>query len=335
MGNTCTIRVFYPKQGGRIVLHTELDWDQDVEPSRIEDDGTRWEFDLTTDRPYLYFKPCIRDGSGALHWSVGSNYLAVTTTSQVRDLYPHFFDGQNGDITHPLEVPGGDGHRVRVYQPPGYDENTLKRYPVLYMHDGTNLFFPEEAFLGETWRIEQTMDMLDDMNVIDKVIVVGVYATDRMNEYTAPGYEGYGRFLVEALKPFVDGGFRTLGGPADTAVMGSSLGGVVSFYLAFQYPEVFGQAACLSSTFGYRDDLFQRVRSEPKRAVRLYLDSGWPGDNYENTQSMRDLLAQRGWRPGDDLCYYAYPGATHDEGSWATRCHIPFQFFFDKTPRFT
>jgi predicted alpha/beta superfamily hydrolase len=234
-------------------------------------------------------------------------------------------------------VPGGSGdyaHKVRVYQPPGYDENTLKRYPVLYMHDGTNLFFPEESFLGETWQVDETMDTLDAMNVIDKCIVVGVYAGDRMNEYTKPGYEGYGRFLVESLKPFIDGGFRTLGGPDNTAVMGSSLGGVVSFYLGWQWPQVFGMAACLSSTFGYRDDFFQRVRSEPKRDVRFYLDSGWPEDNYEPTQGMRDLLASRGYRSGEDLLYYAFPQAEHSERFWASRLHIPFQFFFGKTPSF-
>jgi enterochelin esterase-like enzyme len=163
-----------------------------------------------------------------------------------------------------------------------------------------------------------------------------------MTEYTESGYSDYGHFVVNALKPFIDQGFRTLGDAASTVVMGSSLGGVVSFYLAWQYPQTFGGAACLSSTFGGQlpdgrpvDDLFARVRSEDRRAVRFYLDSGWPDDNYEPTLSMRDLLAQRGYEPGRDLCYYAFPGAQHDERSWATRCHLPFQFFFDKTPRFT
>jgi enterochelin esterase-like enzyme len=339
-----TIRIFYPRTNGRIVLRTELDWDREVEAVRVEDDGTRWEFSVPEGRPYFYFKPCLRRDGEAPHWSVGSNYLAIAAASEDRDVYPHFFDGKSGDITHPLEVrgtPGDDGHKVRVYQPPGYDENTLKRYPVLYMHDGSNLFFPDESFLGQTWEIDETMDMLDAMNVIDKCIVVGIYARDRMNEYTKAGYERYGRFFVEALKPFIDGAFRTLADPKNTAVMGSSLGGVASFYMAWQYPQVFGNAACLSSTFGRRlddgspvDDFFERVRREDRRDVRFYLDSGWPDDNYEPTQSMRDLLAQRGYEPGKDLVYYAFPGAEHDERSWSTRCHIPFQFFFGKTPRF-
>ncbi len=337
MNNTCSIRVFYPRPKGRIVLCTGLDWNREVEATRVEQDGDLWHFDITTDRPYFYFKPCIEDDGGTLHWSVGSNYLAISTAPEAKDVYPHFFGSTSGDITHPIDVPGGTGdyaHRVRVYQPPGYDDNTLKRYPVLYMHDGTNLFFPEESFLGQTWEVDETMDMLDAMNVIDKVIVVGVYAGDRMSEYTKPGYEAYGRFVVESLKPFIDGAFRTLRGPEHTAVMGSSLGGVVSFHLAWQWPEVFGMAACLSSTFGYRDDFFDRVRSEPRRDVRFYLDSGWPEDNYEPTQGMRDLLASRGYKSGEDLLYYAFPGAEHNESLWAARSHIPFQFFFGKTPVF-
>jgi enterochelin esterase-like enzyme len=124
--------------------------------------------------------------------------------------------------------------------------------------------------------------------------------------------------------------------------MGSSLGGVVSFYLAWQWPGTFGQAACLSSTFGGHlpdgslvDDLFSRVRGEEKRAVRFYLDSGWPDDNYENTQTMRDLLAQKGYEPGKELGYFAFPGAEHDEAHWSTRSHIPFQFFFGEVPPFS
>ena len=87
----------------------------------------------------------------------------------------------------------------------------------------------------------------------------------------------------------------------NTVVMGSSLGGVVSFYLGWQWPEVFGKIACLSSTFAYRDDLLERIAAEPKRRIRIYLDSGWPGDNYEATRSMLDRLIWKGYRPGSEL----------------------------------
>src|SRR5262249_37055433 len=155
-------------------------------------------------------------------------------------------------------------HLFRVYLPPGYGENTLRRYPVAYMQDGRNLFFPEESFLGAEWQVDETLDLLDSMSVIDQTIVVGIYAERREEEYTAPGYRLYGRSLAEEVKPFIDSRFRTLPGPSDTAVIGSSLGGVVSFFMAWEWPEVFGRAACLSSTFGWKDDLIERVLREPK-----------------------------------------------------------------------
>ncbi len=123
---------------------------------------------------------------------------------------------------------------------------------------------------------------------------------------------------MEELKPAIDASYRTLPGPESTAVMGSSLGGVVSFYLAWEYPEVFGMAACMSSTFGFRDDLRERVAAEAKRPVRFYLDSGWPQDNYEVTRDLRMRLLGRGYEEGRDLHYLAFPEALHSERHW--RC---------------
>ena len=111
-------------------------------------------------------------------------------------------------------------------------------------------------------------------HAIDEVIVVGIHPNERQREYTRPGYEDYGRFLIETLKPLIDTKYRTRAGPSDTAAMGSSLGGVVSFYLGWQRPDVFGKVACLSSTFTYQDYLIERVAAEPKRELTIYLDSG-------------------------------------------------------------
>ncbi|HBP18221.1 MAG TPA: hypothetical protein DEA08_10565, partial [Planctomycetes bacterium] len=134
----------------------------------------------------------------------------------------------------------------------GYEENRSKRYPVLYMHDGRNLFFPDEAFLGHEWKIDDHLDRLDAMSLIDRTIVVGIHAGESRNDdYTQPGYERYGEAVVDELKAQIDDEYRTLSGPRTTGVMGSSLGGVVSFYLAWQYPQVFGNVACLSSTFSW------------------------------------------------------------------------------------
>lgn len=326
MQRTLRITVHYPLESGRIVLRTDMDWERDIEAVEVSADRTTARFDVVTEQPYVYLKPCILDRG--LRWSVGGNYLA----ERDRSLFPHFFTGQHGTISDPLVVPcGSDGaYRVRVYTPPGYHENTLKHYPLLLMHDGSNLFFPAESFLGEAWEVDETFDLLDAMSLVDKAIVVGVEPCDRMRDYTQPGYEAYGRFIVDDLLPAVRRSYRAEIGPAATSVMGSSLGGVVSFYLGWQYPEVFGNVAALSSTFGYRDDLLERVATEPRRNTRIYIDSGWPRDNYEVTRTMRTLLLHKGYQWGDDLMYLAFPMARHSEAAWAARCHIPFQFFYGR-----
>lgn len=332
MNEPVTIRIVYPKTEGRIVLRTDDDWEKSVEPESVSNDGQCTEFLHRSKKPYFYFKPMlVRDGEEL--FSLGQ-YIAIMNSKATRQVYPHFFPDPENRVVERMDVTSSKGvtHPVRVFTPPGYSENTLKRYPVVYMQDGQNLFFPEEAFAGEHWRIEETLTILDTMNIIRKSIVVGIYPADRLNEYTKPGYEDYGRFIVEDLKPRIDGEIRTLTGPEETAVMGSSLGGVVSFYMAWNYPHIFGKAACMSSSFNFKDDLLHRVLSEEKKPVKLYLDSGWPEDNYEVTRSMNDVLLRRGFQSGEDLLYFAFPHALHNERYWAMRSHIPFQFFFGKGP---
>jgi predicted alpha/beta superfamily hydrolase len=329
------IRVIYPQERGRIALRTEDDWDVNVEA--VGWNGRTTKFQIETERPYFYFKPVLVS-DGTTMWSQGENCLAVATSGAPLEIHPYFKEDTHCSVCElmpPLASPSGFPHRFRVFLPPGYYENTLKHYPVLYMHDGHNLFFKEEAFVGNTWRTDEVLKMLDKMNAIEEVIVVGIFPHDRMTEYSMPGYEDYGRFLVETLKPLIDSKYRTLSGPKSTAVMGSSLGGVVSFYLGWQWPDVFGSIGCLSSTFAYRDNLLDRVSAGPKRKIRIYLDSGWPGDNYEATRSMRDRLIWKGYRVGSELFYLAFPEAKHDENAWAARSPIPFQFLFGKVPQFS
>jgi hypothetical protein len=87
---------------------------------------------------------------------------------------------------------------------------------------------------------------------------------------------------------------------------------------------------CLSSTFGFQDDLFARIAAEARRDIRIYLDSGWPRDNYDATNAMRDLLIARGFRLGADLLQFSFPEGKHSESSWADRLHVPFQFFYGR-----
>jgi pimeloyl-ACP methyl ester carboxylesterase len=324
-----TLRVVYPLAEGRIVLRTEQDWNRDLEPDAAPEGGHTFTFTVQSAKPFLYFKPVLRVGDD-LFWTPGVNRLVLMTEPDARPVYPHFRSPAGGGFAPPIEFDStrlGRRHRILVYLPPGYEENTLKRYPVLYMQDGQNLFFPEEAFLGRDWRVDRTVGLLDSMSVVDDFIVVGVYSQDRFAEYTKPGYETYGKSLVGEVKPRIDQDFRTLPGPEHAGLIGSSLGGVVSFYLAWEWPDVFRRCGCLSSTFGYRDDLMERVLSEEKRDVGFYLDSGWPGDNYEVTVSMAMTLVSRGWVFGRDLIHFAFPLAEHDEKAWGLRLHLPLQLF--------
>lgn len=326
------IRVTYPSGRGRLCLRAAPAWDRDIEPLVTSADGDTHEFQITCDEPYVYFKPVLVRASER-RWSVGENCLALAGSMAPVPVYPYFDEDSHCSACELRELDaGGRLHRLRVFYPPGYHENPLARFPVLYMQDGQNLFFPQEAAYGVHWGISETLTKLDSMSALKRMLVVGVYPGDRERDYTAPGYEAYGRFLVESVKPWIDAHYRSLADASHTMVMGSSLGGVVSFYLAWQYPQVFGQAACLSSTFGWRDDLRMRVATEARRPIRIYLDSGWPRDNYEVTRDMRELLRTRGYTDGLDLHYFAFPDARHDEGHWGMRVHLPLQLL---TPRTT
>jgi predicted alpha/beta superfamily hydrolase len=323
-----TLRVAYPAAQGRIVLRTEQDWDKDVESISTSKDGTTWTFALEADQPFLYFKPClIKDDQ--FYWAVGPNKLVLMQEVDKRVSYPCFFSPDQGTFSPLIELPSkilNRVHRVRAYVPPGYYENTLSTYPVAFMQDGQNLFFPEEAFMGADWHVDDTRDTLSAMCAIEDFIFVGIYSEDRMLDYTRPGYEAYARSLAEEIVPEAEKRLRVGTHRRHRSIWGSSLGGVVSFYSVWQHPDVFGAGVCMSSTFSHKDNLIDRVLTERPRDVGFYLDSGWPGDNYEVTAGMAMALVSRGWRYGHNLLHLAFPHAEHDEKAWGMRLYLPLQF---------
>jgi predicted alpha/beta superfamily hydrolase len=324
------LRVCYPVGTGALVIRTELDWERDIHSTEVSSDGTTATFQIEAQKPFVYFKPCLLQ-NGNLHWAVGPNNLLIMAAEDAHTIYPYFFSDPRGHFLPLVEIESailGRNHRLRCYLPPGYKENTVARYPVAYMQDGQNLFFPHEAFQHRDWQVDETSQVLRSMRAIEDLIIVGVYSNERReHEYTKPGYETYARSIVEEIVRDEQIFLRTTNALMDRSMWGSSLGGVVSFYTVWQYPEVFGSAACMSSTFTYKDDLIERVLSEPKRKVGFYLDSGWPGDNYEVTVEMALALISRGWRYGHDLIHLCFPYAAHDEKAWGMRLHLPMQFF--------
>ena len=148
MKQVMTIAVHYPLAEGEILLRTDRDWNRNQKPDRVSADGAVFEFDLEMTKPYQYYKPLLHQGE-VYCWSQGENYLALPNGKERQDIYPHFFADTSCSVCNLnfLSAEGGKRqHAVRVFYPPGYAENTLEPYPVVYMQDGQNLFFPDEAF---------------------------------------------------------------------------------------------------------------------------------------------------------------------------------------------
>src|SRR5258705_4064596 len=126
------LRVAYPAGNGKLVLRTEQDWDKDIEPVSISDDGNISTFEVEADQPFLYFKVCLVQDDN-FHWSIGPNKLLLMEETEKRISYPCFFSSNKGTFSDLLEFPSkilDRTHRIRAYLPPGYHENTLGYYPV-------------------------------------------------------------------------------------------------------------------------------------------------------------------------------------------------------------
>lgn len=238
---------------------------------------------------------------------------------------------------------------VLVYLPPGYDANGRKRYPVLYLQDGQNLFDGATSFLpGQEWRVDETATDLITRGIIAPLIIVGIDNTgnERIEEYTptkaasgmAQGRGGdaglYGRMLTEELKPYIDCHYRTLPDASHTGLGGSSLGGLVSLCLGLQYPKTFGRIAFVSGSAWWDDRVIVRqIRALPaKLSLRLWLDIGTAedADSIAAVRDLRDTLTVKGWTVGKDLHYFEAPGAQHNEVAWAERVGPLLTFLFPK-----
>jgi predicted alpha/beta superfamily hydrolase len=236
-----------------------------------------------------------------------------------------------------------DDRAVSVYLPPQYMEDEQRRFPVLYLQDGQNLFDGRTSYLaGRTWNANTTADRLTEEGAIEPLILVGVANTGlrRMAEYTPTrdfkmgGGEGrsYGRLLMEELKPMIDRAYRTQPEPKNTGVGGSSLGGLISLYLGFAHPEVFGKVAVMSPSlwWDHRSILNAINQQATKPDLRIWLDMG----TAEGARHLRDadmlerLLLQRGWKSGVDLVYVKAQGAVHDERAWSDRFGDVLRFLF-------
>lgn len=237
-----------------------------------------------------------------------------------------------------------------IYLPPFYNQNRQQHYPVLYMHDGNNLFYKEIAFGGMPWYVDQTLNRLISLKLVQPLIVVGVANTmGRNNEYTWSkmktrwGHEGgqgelYARYLIQEVKPMIDQRYRTLTDAWNTGVMGSSLGGLISLYLGLYYPQVFSQIGMVSPSLWWNHREALRDARGFRTGQNLWLDMGTREGNRRapvnkniniiNTRLLKQILLSRGYIEGHNLGYLEDKGALHNEWWWGQRLHVALMFLF-------
>jgi predicted alpha/beta superfamily hydrolase len=233
-----------------------------------------------------------------------------------------------------------------VYTPPGYAEQSWRQFPVLYLQDGQNLFDGATSFIpGQDWHVGATADYSIQSGEVEPLIIVGMYNTKaRIREYTpthVPKLGGgradrYAKFLIDEVKPFIDGEYRTLSGSQHTGIGGSSLGGLVSLYLGLKYSSIFGKIAALSPSVWWNQQVIHRFAQaaaiEPR--PRIWLDVGTRESPriVPQVERFRDVLLLKGWKLGKDLHYERVEGAEHNELAWAQRVGPFLRFLFPARP---
>jgi enterochelin esterase-like enzyme len=264
-----------------------------------------------------------------------------------------------------------DARRVTVWLPSSYSAKG-PRHAVLYMHDGQNLFDPETGYGGSEWNVDETLDRLVREKQVRPTIVVAIWNTPkRLQEYVPakpfahlpPEYmdrvrglyggdplsDNYLKFIVEELKPRIDREYRVKTDRPNTAIMGSSMGGLISLYAINEYPKVFGGAGMISTHWplflpanggeSITDEEYEAVSSAFERYLapaladpkshKLYFDHGTEALDavYGRYQKRIDaIVARRGYRQGVNWISRNFPGQAHDEKSWALRVDIPLRF---------
>lgn len=242
---------------------------------------------------------------------------------------------------------------IAVYLPPNYEKNSEKKYPVLYMHDGQNLFTEENSGSTVKWMVRETADKLINENKIEDIIIVGIYNTpDRIDEYTQSYTEkfkggrgrDYARFVIEEVKSYIDSRYRTLKDRENTGIAGSSLGGLISFYMGWNYPEIFKSIGAISPSFWWDSGIMQKeveAYQGEKKNLNIWIDAGNAEesndrnnngiiDMVDDARDMVSVLNKKGYTTHKDVMFYEVTGGMHNEDYWAERFDQVLLYMFGK-----
>ncbi|MBS1708930.1 MAG: alpha/beta hydrolase [Armatimonadetes bacterium] len=239
----------------------------------------------------------------------------------------------------------GNKRTVWVCLPPGYARESGRRFPVLYMHDGQNVFDGFTAFIpNQEWRADETLKATVEAGLVEPLIIVGIdnggvargdeYLPTRakMGKEEAGGKADlYTKFVVDEVMPFVNKTYRTKTGPGDTGLCGSSFGGVVTFHMGMARPDVFGKLAVVSPSLWWDGKVMvKRAEALTKKPwQRMWLDIGTREGNANlDTRKLRDIMLAKGWKQPRDFTYYEDVDAQHNEVAWAGRFPSILQYLF-------
>ncbi|MCA9188344.1 MAG: hypothetical protein KDA99_22105, partial [Planctomycetales bacterium] len=266
----------------------------------------------------------------------------------VNHVVANWADVQSSTVTGHVEsfvfAPFLGGRRCWVYLPPDYFESTAS-YPVLYMHDGQNLFDQATSFAGE-WQVDEACELLIGNREIEPIIVVGVEnSAARCDEYTpwadnsfgcGGGGDTYLQAIRDVLIPEVNQRYRTQTGHTKTYMAGSSLGGLITVYAGYEYDEVWGRIAGMSPSYWWanREMLnHAAAASKPATLSHFYQDMGTAESGITNLRAMRDIAIGQGFMEGNDFLSVEAQGHAHNEFYWSLRMPDILRFLIDPPPR--
>jgi predicted alpha/beta superfamily hydrolase len=242
----------------------------------------------------------------------------------------------------------GNRRDVLVYLPRGYRRFSRRRYPVLYLQDGQNVFDAATSFSGVEWGVDEAAERLIKENLIEPLIVVAVANTgeQRIDEYAptrgvidakakrkkrSKGLaRKYGRFLIDELKPYIDQKYRTNPDAEFTGLGGSSLGGLVTLTIGILYPQVFSRLIVMSPSIWWDDFAIYRLVDsiQQKPPLKIWLDIGTAEPGWEQARELLNRLLEKGWKLQKDVLYMESQGADHSEAAWAARVEPALRFLF-------
>lgn len=278
-------------------------------------------------------------------------FLALATTAFAQDQPATRKSSVTGTLKYHRDFESkirGNKRNITVWLPPGYDKEVNRRYPVLYMHDGQNIFDGMTSYLpNKEWRVDECATGLINAKLIDPIIIVGIdnAGKDRGDEFlpvsasfggqkTGGKADEYGDMLLHEIMPMINDTYRTKTDSENTALCGSSFGGVITCYLGLKHPDKFSKLGIISPSVWVGDrylvTMVNQLKSKPKSRVWLDMGTMEGSGAVPDCNALAEAFRMKGWVDGKDFAYYVDGFAIHNEDAWANRMNAILLFLYRK-----